>query len=235
MARTRSRLTQFGVGAARGAARLARRCGRAPAGAAGRLARRSGRVAAGAAGRVGRAATAALGGPTGRRLGRMAALTLALALLVVVLYEHGDVPGAAARAESSGSAGGGAGQTSGRAGAAGERSAGSGDAGPAQGQGSAGRRGGAAPDRSAGADRSGGAAGGRGSAASRPVGERPAEVAAAWYAARHHLPRKLVRPLQQDRISAREVRVLVLADPGGGRVRTALVRVRLGRSGWAVP
>jgi hypothetical protein len=168
----------------------------------------------------------------------MAALALALGLLVVVLYEHADVPSAAARAASGGAAGGGAGQTGGRAGAVGERPAGRGDAGPAKGQGSAGRaRGDAAPDRAGGGgDRSGGGvAGGRGSATAGTVGERPAEVAAAWYAARHHLPRKLVRPLQQDRISARELRVLVLADPGGGRVRTALVRVRLGRSGWAVP
>jgi len=192
MARSRSRLARFGAGVA---------------GRAARLARRGGQASAGAAASAGRAAFAALGGPTGRRLGRTAALTLTLALLVVVLYEHGDVPRAAARVGPSdgaraGQAGGGT-----RAGAAGERPAARRDAGPAQKEG----------------------------AASRRVGERPAEVAAAWYAARHHLPPKQVRPLQQDRVSAREVRVLVLADPGGGRVRTALVRVRLGRSGWAVP
>jgi hypothetical protein len=66
------------------------------------------------------------------------------------------------------------------------------------------------------------------------VGERPAEVAAAWYAARHRLPRARVKPLQQDRLSPTEVRVLVLADPGGGRLRTALVRVRRGPGGWSV-
>jgi hypothetical protein len=190
MARTRSRLARFGAGAA---------------GRAARLARRGGQASAGAAASAGRAAFAALGGPTGRRLGRTAALTLTLALLVVVLYEHGDVPSAAARVAPGGGAR--AAQAGGRAGAAGERPAARRDAGPAQKEG----------------------------AASRRVGERPAEVAAAWYAARHHLPPKQVRPLQQDRVSAREVRVLVLADPGGGRVRTALVRVRLGRSGWAVP
>jgi hypothetical protein len=67
-----------------------------------------------------------------------------------------------------------------------------------------------------------------------PVGERPAAVAAAWYAARQGVPRAKVKPLQQDRLSAREVRVLVLADHGRGRLRTALVRVRLGRDGWSV-
>ena len=67
-----------------------------------------------------------------------------------------------------------------------------------------------------------------------PVGERPAAVAAAWYAARQGVPRAKVKPLQQDRLSAKEVRVLVLADHGRGRLRTALVRVRLGRDGWSV-
>jgi hypothetical protein len=66
------------------------------------------------------------------------------------------------------------------------------------------------------------------------VGERPAAVAADWYAARHGVPRARVKPLQQDRLSAREVRVLVLADHGRGRLRTALVRVRLGPDGWRV-
>jgi hypothetical protein len=64
------------------------------------------------------------------------------------------------------------------------------------------------------------------------VGERPADVAAAWYAARHGTARSKVKPLQQDRLSAREVRVLVLADLGHGRLRTALVRVRRGPDGW---
>ena len=63
---------------------------------------------------------------------------------------------------------------------------------------------------------------------------KPAEVAAAWYAARHKLPRNRVRPLQQDRVSARQVRVLVLAEAGNGKLRTALVRVRLGPGGWEV-
>jgi len=48
------------------------------------------------------------------------------------------------------------------------------------------------------------------------------------------VPRARVKPLQQDRLSAREVRVLVLADHGRGRLRTALVRLRLGPDGWSV-
>jgi hypothetical protein len=66
------------------------------------------------------------------------------------------------------------------------------------------------------------------------VGERPTAVAAAWYAARQGLPRAKVKPLQLDRLSAKEVCVLVLADHGRGRLQTALVRVRLGRTGWSV-
>ncbi|HET6751356.1 MAG TPA: hypothetical protein VFL71_19055, partial [Actinomycetes bacterium] len=59
-------------------------------------------------------------------------------------------------------------------------------------------------------------------------------VAAAWYAARHGLPRNRVRALQQDRLSARRVRVLVLADAGKDRLRTGLVQLRLGPDGWEV-
>ena len=74
----------------------------------------------------------------------------------------------------------------------------------------------------------------RGRARVAPVGERPAAVAAAWYAARNGVPRARVKPLQQDRLSATEVRVLVLADHGHGRLRTALVRLRHGPDGWRV-
>jgi hypothetical protein len=74
----------------------------------------------------------------------------------------------------------------------------------------------------------------RGRARPARVGERPAEVAAAWYAARSGVPRSRVKPLQQDRLSASEVRVLVLADHGHGRLRTALVRLRRGPDGWSV-
>jgi hypothetical protein len=80
----------------------------------------------------------------------------------------------------------------------------------------------------------GGNAGRRGRPRPPAVGERPAAVAAAWYAARQGVPAIRVEALQQDRVSAREVRVLVLADHGRGRLRTALVRVRLGPAGWSV-
>jgi hypothetical protein len=74
----------------------------------------------------------------------------------------------------------------------------------------------------------------RGRARAATVGERPAAVAAAWYAARNGLPRAKVKPLQQDRLLATEVRVLVLADHGHGQLRTALVRLRRGPGGWSV-
>jgi hypothetical protein len=80
----------------------------------------------------------------------------------------------------------------------------------------------------------GGNAGRRGRPRPPAVGERPAAVAAAWYAARQGLPAAKVQALQQDRRSATEVRVLVLADHGHGRLRTALVRVRRGPAGWSV-
>ena len=80
-----------------------------------------------------------------------------------------------------------------------------------------------------------GARGGlRGRDRATPVGERPAAVAADWYAARYGVARARVQPLQQDRLSAREVRVLVMADRGRGRLGTALVRVRKGPDGWRV-
>jgi hypothetical protein len=69
-----------------------------------------------------------------------------------------------------------------------------------------------------------------------PAAARPGEVAAAWYAARHHLPAGKVQALQQDVISKRAVRVLVLADAGGGRLDTALVTVRRDAAGrWSAP
>jgi hypothetical protein len=96
----------------------------------------------------------------------------------------------------------------------------------------AGAAGGAATRARTGAP--GGNAGRRGRPRPPAVGERPAAVAAAWYAARQGVPATKVEALQQDRVSAREVRVLVLADHGHGRLRTALVRVRLGPAGWSV-
>jgi hypothetical protein len=150
-----------------------------------------------------RQALAAAASETGRRLGRAAALTLALAVVVVTLYERGEVPTAAAQPAVAG-AGAATGAPAGRARARARRLEEHG-----------GLRGRPRPAR---------------------VGERarPAEVAAAWYAARNGLPAARVKALQQDRLSARVVRVLVLADPGGGRLRTALVRVQLGPTGWSV-
>jgi hypothetical protein len=69
-----------------------------------------------------------------------------------------------------------------------------------------------------------------------PAAARPADVATAWYAARHHLPAGKVRALQQDVVSRRAVRVLVLADVGGGRLDTDLVTVRRDAAGrWSAP
>jgi hypothetical protein len=135
---------------------------------------------------------------------RAAVLTVVLAVLVAALYDRGEVPVAAAQPAVTGTAG-------------------AADGLAARARGGAARR----PDP--------GSLGGlRGRERPAPVGERPAAVAAAWYAARQGVPRAKVKPLQQDRLSAREVRVLVLADHGRGRLRTALVRVRLGRDGWRV-
>jgi hypothetical protein len=171
-----------------GAARPARG---SPGARAGRPARGTGGADAGRlagyATAAGRRVLAAARGETAGRLGRLAAITVALVVLVAVLYEHGDVPTAAARPVVGGPR----------------------QAAPADGRAGAGQR----PLRRAG---------------------KPAEVAAAWYANRHGLRRSRVRPLQQDRLSARRVRVLVLADAGNGHLRTALVEVRLGPSGWEV-
>jgi hypothetical protein len=156
-------------------------------------------AAAGLARAVGRRALAAATGELGRRIGRAVALTAALAVLVAVLYDQGEVPSAAARPAL--------------AAPAGHPAAGAGAARPKDPGDRGGLRGRARPAR---------------------AGERPAEVAAAWYASRSGVPRARVEPLQQDRLSAREVRVLVLADLGHGRLRTALVRLRLGPDGWSV-
>jgi hypothetical protein len=161
---------------------------------------------AGSAARGGRAAgsraLAVATGELGRRLARAVGSTVVLVVLVMTLYERGEVPSVAA-------------QPALRAPAV--------DAPGGTGRDAAARR----RDPS-------GAGGLRGRPRPSPVGERPTAVAAAWYAARQGLPRAKVKPLQLDRRSAREVRVLVLADHGRGRLQTALVRVRLGRTGWSV-
>jgi hypothetical protein len=153
---------------------------------------------AGAALAAGRRVLAAARGETGRRLLRAAALTMALAVLVVTLYDRGEVPRAAAQPAVGGAPGGQAARP------------------PAAPTGHGELRGRTRPAQAA-------------------RSSRPAEVAAAWYAARLGLSRDRVQPLQQDKLSAREVRVLVLADAGPGRLRTALVRVRRTSSGWGVP
>jgi hypothetical protein len=76
-------------------------------------------------------------------------------------------------------------------------------------------------------------------AKSRPVsggvvGGGPAAVAVGWYAARRGVPAGRVRALQQDRLGAGRVRVLVLAPDRGGRLVTALVVVARRGAGWQV-
>jgi hypothetical protein len=185
------------------AARPSRGPGRVLAAVRGRLPRAVGWLG-GLASAVGWRLWAVARGEAAERLGRLAAITVTLAVLVAVLYEHGDVPTAAARP------------------AAADPRVAAAPATPGRAEARPGRR--AAPG------------GDRGATGERPVrrAAKPAQVAAAWYAARHRLPARRVRPLQQDRLSARRVRVLVLADAGNGHLRTALVEVRLGPSGWEV-
>jgi hypothetical protein len=71
------------------------------------------------------------------------------------------------------------------------------------------------------------------SGTSRP-GSSPEQTAAAWYAGRKRLPRSRVRVLQRDEVNPKLVRVLVLADAGGGRLDTAVVEVRRLGSAWRV-
>jgi hypothetical protein len=63
----------------------------------------------------------------------------------------------------------------------------------------------------------------------------PAEVAAAWFAARHGVAPDKVRALQQRRVSKTETRVLVMAEAGGTRMPSQYVTVRKGAGGWKVP
>ena len=74
--------------------------------------------------------------------------------------------------------------------------------------------------------------------ASAPVRTRhaasPAEVAAAWWAARQGVGADKVRPLQQRQLSATEVQVLVVAE-AGSQMPSRYVTVRKRSSGWKVP
>ncbi|HEX8928893.1 MAG TPA: hypothetical protein VGA45_08280 [Actinomycetota bacterium] len=143
-----------------------------------------------------------------RRLWRLAVVAVALAATVVLLYEHGDTVALERAAQPAAAAVATAGHPSPPA------RAGAGQAG--------------GPGRAASAPAQGGAA--------RPGRDgSPAAVAAAWYARQEGLEVSLVRSLQQDRVSGRQVRVLVLADRGRGRIDTALVTVRRDAAGrWAV-
>ena len=75
--------------------------------------------------------------------------------------------------------------------------------------------------------------------AASPVRAKPAttaaEVAAAWFAARQGVAADKVRPLQQRRVRANEVEVLVMAEATGSRMPSQFVTVRKGPSGWKVP
>jgi hypothetical protein len=84
----------------------------------------------------------------------------------------------------------------------------------------------------------GGAGDSRRQLAAAPVRAKPAatpaEAAAAWWAARQRVAVAKVQPLQQRRLNASEVRVLVVAE-AGSQLLSQYVTVRKGPSGWAVP
>jgi hypothetical protein len=152
---------------------------------------------------------AALRSELARRVYRLALVAVALGAAVVLLYQHGDSQAALGRTVQAASAAPGAPSTPSTRPATAATPATTG-----------------APATTA-----------RPAPAAAPVRPtRPAEVAAAWYAARQHLAARQVRPLQQDKVSGRQVRVLVLAYHGDGRLDTALVDVRRdGKGRWAVP
>jgi hypothetical protein len=62
-----------------------------------------------------------------------------------------------------------------------------------------------------------------------------AQAAAAWWAARQQVAVGKVRALQQRKVSATEVQVLVVAEGAGSRMPSEYVTVRKGSSGWKVP
>jgi hypothetical protein len=171
---------------------------------------------------------AALRGELARRLYRLAVVAVALGAAVVLLYQHGDSPAALGRTVQAASAASAAPSAAYQApsASAGPSASAAPSARPAQ------------PPRETGATRpTPGTPERAAPPAARPVRpSKPAEAAAAWYAAREHLGASQVRPLQQDKVSNREVRVLVLADRGNGNLDTALVTVRRdAKGGWSVP
>jgi hypothetical protein len=62
-----------------------------------------------------------------------------------------------------------------------------------------------------------------------------AEVAAAWWAARQKVAVDKVKSLQQRRVSATEVQVLVVAEGASSKMPSEYVTVRKVSSGWKVP
>jgi hypothetical protein len=62
----------------------------------------------------------------------------------------------------------------------------------------------------------------------------PAEAAAAWWAARQRVALAKVRSLQQRKVNASEVQVLVVAE-AGSQMPSRYVTVRKGPAGWKVP
>jgi hypothetical protein len=168
-----------------------------------------------------------LRGELARRLGRLAMLAAAFTALVLVLYAKGETPTALAGSAVPLSARA-AGATAARAAVA------------PRGTGHAGRGGrpglptAALPAPKAPAAGAPAATPGTGTAAPAVTPGSPAAVAIAWYAAREHLAPGKVRALQQDRRADHEVRVLVLADAGNGKLTTALVTVhRDGTGRWS--
>jgi hypothetical protein len=183
----------------------------------GRFARASRGPARRALAGAGRLALAALRADLARRLYRLGVASVVLAATVVLLYQYGD-------------------------GTALDNSAQPAAAPVTTAQAAPARAGSPAPSGRPG---DGGSAGASRSAPERPKAPAapaksgraatPAAVAAAWYAHREGVDASLVRALQQDRISGHQVRVLVLADRGRGRIDTALVTVRRDAAGgWAV-
>jgi hypothetical protein len=75
--------------------------------------------------------------------------------------------------------------------------------------------------------------------AASPVRAKPAataaDAAAAWFAARQGVAADKVRPLQQRKVKANEVQVLVMAEAAGAKMPSRYVTVRKGPSGWTVP
>jgi hypothetical protein len=71
-----------------------------------------------------------------------------------------------------------------------------------------------------------------------PTTTSPTATAKAWYARRHKLPLERVRVLQADKVDTDTVRVLVMAERGGGRDRgrldTAVVTVTRNDGRWRV-